>query len=252
MQRYNSVNYTWEHNPDGRYAYGATCVKACPGHLLKDSGACVRSCPINKIPKNGECVPCEGACPKRCPGVMNLVHSGNIETFRNCTVIDGSIRIIESTFKGYNEFFPNKTMSDFYPPLHPDQLEVFSNVKEITGYLDIQAFHKDFKNLSYFRNLEVIHGRILNEMHFAAFSVVQSSLESLHLKSLKRINSGTVLIQLNKNLCFVEGIDWKSIIKSSTPRIVIPPTNRKHEVCVAENKTCSGQCNYQGCWGIGS
>lgn len=230
MQRYNSVNYTWEHNPDGRYAYGATCVKNCPEHLLKDNGACVRSCPINKIPKNGECVPCDGACPKRCPG-NSLVHSGNIESFRNCTVIDGSIRIIENTFKGYNEFYPNKTMSEVSPPMHPDQLEVFSNVKEITGYLDIQAVHKDFRNLSYFRNLEIIHGRILNEMRFAAFSIVQSSLESLHLKSLKRINAGTVLIQLNKNLCFVDGIDWNSIIKAADPRIVISPTNKKHELC---------------------
>ena len=48
MQRYNPVKYKWERNPDGKYAYGATCVKNCPKHLLKDNGACVRSCPPKK------------------------------------------------------------------------------------------------------------------------------------------------------------------------------------------------------------
>ena len=35
MQRYNPIKYKWEKNPDGKYAYGATCVKDCPKHLLK-------------------------------------------------------------------------------------------------------------------------------------------------------------------------------------------------------------------------
>lgn len=48
MQRYNPITYSWEINPEGKYAYGATCVKTCPAHLLKDNGACVRSCPPKK------------------------------------------------------------------------------------------------------------------------------------------------------------------------------------------------------------
>ena len=48
MQIYNPVKYRWEKNPEGKYAYGATCVKDCPKHLLKDNGACVRACPNKK------------------------------------------------------------------------------------------------------------------------------------------------------------------------------------------------------------
>jgi L1 cell adhesion molecule len=48
MQRYNPITYSWEINPEGKYAYGATCVKNCPEHLLKDNGACVRTCPPKK------------------------------------------------------------------------------------------------------------------------------------------------------------------------------------------------------------
>jgi hypothetical protein len=48
MQIYNPSKYHWEKNKDGKYAYGATCVKDCPEHLLKDNGACVRACPPKK------------------------------------------------------------------------------------------------------------------------------------------------------------------------------------------------------------
>lgn len=54
MQRYNPIKYSWETNPYGKYAYGATCVKNCPEHLLKDNGACVRSCPPNKKVRTAE------------------------------------------------------------------------------------------------------------------------------------------------------------------------------------------------------
>ena len=48
MQIYNPIKYKWERDPQGKYAYGATCVKECPEHLLKDNGACVRACPPKK------------------------------------------------------------------------------------------------------------------------------------------------------------------------------------------------------------
>ncbi|KAH8329757.1 hypothetical protein KR067_011720, partial [Drosophila pandora] len=183
-------------NPEGKYAYGATCVKECPGHLLRDNGACVRSCPQDKMAKEGECVPCNGPCPKTCPGVSTL-HSGNIDSFRNCTVIDGNIRILDQTFSGYQDIYSNYTMGPRYIPLDPERLEVFSTVKEITGYLNIEGIHPRFKNLSYFRNLEIIHGRQLMESLFASLSIVKSSLYSLELRNLKRISAGSVVIQHN-------------------------------------------------------
>lgn len=47
---YNPNSYLSERNPNGKYAYGATCVKTCPDHLLRDAGAgaCVRQCPPDK------------------------------------------------------------------------------------------------------------------------------------------------------------------------------------------------------------
>lgn len=153
MQTYNPSTYSWETNPRGKYAYGATCVKNCPEHLLKDNGACVRSCPPKKKAVKGECVPCDGPCPKSCEGVESdgSVHSGNIARFEGCTVIDGSITILDHSFVGFQQVFHNFSFGARHAPMHPDRLEVFSSLKEITGYINIQASHPDFKNLSYFR-----------------------------------------------------------------------------------------------------
>ena len=90
MQRYNPIKYKWEKNPNGKYAYGATCVRDCPKHLLKDNGACVRVCPPDKKTVDGECVPCNGPCPKTCH-FSEIIHAGNIEKLKNCTVIEGKI-----------------------------------------------------------------------------------------------------------------------------------------------------------------
>lgn len=175
MQRYNPTNYLWEPNPEGKYAYGATCVKDCPVHLLKDNGACVRTCPADKVAKDGECFPCNGPCPKTCPST-GVVHSGNIDTFRGCTVVEGHLEILDQTFDGYQHVYANFSFGARYIKMHPDKLEVFSTLKEVTAYINIQGAHEDFKNLSYFRNLETIGGRVLMENYFASLYIVKVCL----------------------------------------------------------------------------
>ncbi|CAO1345298.1 unnamed protein product [Diamesa hyperborea] len=249
MQIYNPTNYLWEPNPDGKYAYGATCVRNCPEHLLKDSGACVRTCPPNKMAQNGECVQCNGPCPKTCPS-EGIVHSGNIEKYRGCTIIEGSLEILDQTFAGYQQVYSNFSFGPRFIKINPDRLEIFSTVKEITGYLNIQGYHEQFTNLSYFRNLEVVGGRQLKENLFASLFIVKTSLKSLELKSLKRVNSGAIVIVENKHLCFVEDIDWSQIKKSRDHDSVITP-NRNSTACKLDNQVCSEECTSAGCWGVG-
>ena len=214
MMRYNPATYSWEMNPEGKYAYGATCVKNCPEHLLKDNGACVRSCPSNKKAVNGECVPCDGPCPKNCQGV-DTINANNIDSFQGCTIIEGSLTILDSTFHGYQEVYTNFTFGPQYSPMHPSKLDVFNTLREVTGFINIQGNHSDFKNLSFFRNLEILGGRQLTE-YFSAFYVVKTSLESLGLRALKAIRSGSVSILENKDLCFAESVDWKKVMRSAT------------------------------------
>uniref|UniRef100_A0A182K8V6 receptor protein-tyrosine kinase n=1 Tax=Anopheles christyi TaxID=43041 RepID=A0A182K8V6_9DIPT len=249
MQIYNPTNYFWEPNPDGKYAYGATCVRKCPEHLLKDNGACVRKCPKGKMPQNSECVPCKGICPKTCSG-EGIVHSDNIGNYKDCTIIEGSLEILDQSFDGFQQVYTNFSFGPRYIKIDPERLEVFSTVKEITGFINIQAHHPNFTTLNYFRNLEVVGGRQLKENLFASVYIVKTSLKSLELKSLKRVNSGSIVILENSDLCFVEDIDWSEIKKSSDHEVMVQK-NRNATECHAEGMQCSEQCSKAGCWGKG-
>ncbi|KAG8192328.1 hypothetical protein JTE90_002148 [Oedothorax gibbosus] len=246
MMRYNPATYSWESNPNGKYAYGATCVKNCPDHLLRDSGACVRTCPINKKAENHECVPCDGPCPKNCEGV-EVLHADNIDSFKGCTIIEGSITILDTSFNGFQDVYPNFTFGLPHGKMHPSKLEVFSTLKQVTGFISIQASHADFKNLSFFRNLEVIGGRQLTE-YFAALYIVKTSLESLNMRSLKKISSGGVAILENERLCFANTINWQRVMKSNSHSILLQ-SNGNETMCRRKDLTCYSQCSTDGCWG---
>lgn len=98
--------------------------------------------------------------------------------------------------------------------------------------------------------METIGGRQLKENFFASLYIVKTSLKSLELKSLKRINSGAVVILENKELCFAENIDWRNITKSSEHNPLLE-NNKPKSVCQAEGQVCHEQCSRKGCWGAG-
>ncbi|XP_037071793.1 epidermal growth factor receptor-like [Pollicipes pollicipes] len=256
MNRYNSITYSWETNPNGKYAYGATCVRECPEHLLKDSSACVRACPPNKKAVSGECMPCNGPCPKTCEvGKNEIIHAGNIDRFKNCTILQGSLKVLQHSFDGYQEIYENYSFGPHYSKLHPRRLQVFSTVREITGFIYIDGSHVDFRDLGFLRRLEVIGGRFLHE-YFALY-VVKTSLESLKLAALKKIRSGGVFIAENERLCFADGINWQSFISSGqkshqkTSYGVVLETNRNASDCARDGMVCDDQCTSDGCWGPG-
>jgi epidermal growth factor receptor len=87
--------------------------------------------------------------------------------------------------------------------MDPAKLENLSTIKEITGFLNIQAHNPKFKNLNAFQNLEVIGGRHLTEF-FSSLYIVKTSLTSLDLRSLRKIRSGNVAILENNELCFAQ------------------------------------------------
>lgn len=245
--KYNSLTYSWETNPSGKYAYGSTCVKDCPDHLLKDNGACVRSCPPNKKGLDGECVPCEGACPKNCVGV-DIVNADNIDSFKECTVVEGSLSILDSTFNGYQDFnSQNSSFGGRHQSMHPDRLSVFKTLKEITGFLNVQGSHKDFVNLSYFSNLEIIGGRQTHDFYSSLY-IVKTSLKSLGLRSLRKIRAGGVSILENKNLC-LSTINWDQILSKPQSNTVSIKKNADEYECESNGLICDKQCSKDGCWG---
>ena len=100
---------------------------------------------------NGTCKSCNGPCPKTCEGVIQI-NNDNVEKFKDCVIIDGSITILDSSFKGYSDVDEkNIECERQIESMPPEKLEVFSSVRTITGYINIQAKHENFKNLSFLR-----------------------------------------------------------------------------------------------------
>ncbi|KTG43529.1 hypothetical protein cypCar_00010442 [Cyprinus carpio] len=158
---YNKVTFKLEPNPNAKYQYGTICVSYCPTNFVVDGSSCVSSCPADKmeVDKKGvkRCEPCGGLCPKACVGTdtpsRQTVDSQNIDSFINCTKIQGSLKFLVTGIKGdsYNNI----------SALDPKKLKIFNTVREITDILSIQSWPEELENLSVFSNLATIQGRTL-------------------------------------------------------------------------------------------
>ncbi|KAM9719570.1 epidermal growth factor receptor [Menidia menidia] len=252
LMLYDPNQHTLVPNPHGKYSFGATCVKSCPyNYVVTDHGACVRTCSGNTYEvdegKNRKCAKCDGLCPKVCNGLgagdlINTlsINATNIDSFKNCTKINGNIAIMHTSI--YGDKF-TKT-----PKMDPAKLDVFKTVKEITGYLWIQTWPTDMRSLSPFENLEIIRGR----MKRGSRSVVMTQLEIdyLGLRSLKEISDGDVGIIKNKNLCYTNKRHWSQLFKSKSQSANLDD-NADADVCALKNNTCDRKCTADGCWGPG-
>uniref|UniRef100_A0AAY4DJG0 Receptor protein-tyrosine kinase n=1 Tax=Denticeps clupeoides TaxID=299321 RepID=A0AAY4DJG0_9TELE len=229
---YNPTSFQLEQNPNAKYTYGAFCVKKCPHNFVVDQSSCVRACPSNKdeVEENRVkiCVPCTDICPKVCDGIgtgslqtAQTVDSSNINKFVNCTKINGNLIFLITGIKG-----------DSYHgigALDPERLNVFRTVKEITGFLNIQSWPENMTDLSVFSNLATIGGRTL----YSGISVLilkQRWISSLQFQSLKEISAGNVYITNNSQLCYYNTINWTSLFRTGSQKVLIR-SNRDSREC---------------------
>ncbi|KAM8914759.1 receptor tyrosine-protein kinase erbB-3a isoform 2-T2 [Spinachia spinachia] len=252
---YNKHTFKLEPNPNAKYQYGSICVAQCPPKFLVDESSCVSNCPSDKreVEKNGvkRCEPCGGLCPKVCIGTGSLsretVDALNIDSFINCTMIQGSLHFLVTGIEGdeYNSV----------PALDPEKLKVFNTVREITDILSIQSWPKNLSDLSVFSNLQTIRGRSLNKCYSLLVMKI-SSLTSLGLRSLQKMSDGGVYITGNKKLCYQSTINWTRIMTGgSRPqrrgKHIKVEDNRKPNECIDDDQVCDPLCSSDGCWGPG-
>ncbi|XP_060793411.1 receptor tyrosine-protein kinase erbB-3b isoform X2 [Neoarius graeffei] len=259
---YNKHTFQLEPNPDAMYQYGSICLRTCPAHFVVDGSACVSACPPDKteVEKNGtkHCEPCNGLCPKVCEGTdpsqshRQTVDSSNIDSFINCTKIQGSLHFLVMGING--------DMYNNIPPLDPEKLRVFSTVREITGILSIQSWPAELKDLSFFSNLTTIRGRSLHlgssrKRPFSLLVMKVDSLTSLGLRSLREISEGSVYISNNTNLCYQHTLKWQQIFTGNQIKRRRNwndiKFNRPASQCEAEGHVCDPLCSNSGCWGPG-
>ncbi|XP_016089139.1 receptor tyrosine-protein kinase erbB-3-like [Sinocyclocheilus grahami] len=252
---YNKVTFKLEPNPNAKYQYGTICVSHCPTNFVVDGSSCVSSCPADKmeVDKKGmkRCEPCGGLCPKACVGTGTLsrqtVDSQNIDSFINCTKIQGSLHFLVTGIKGdsYNNI----------SALDPKKLKIFNTVREITDILSIQSWPEELENISVFSNLATIQGRTLYR-GYSLLVMKIPTLKSLDLRSLKRIGDGGIYITGNKQLCYHHTVNWTRLFGSG-PRAqrrqkpLDIKDNHPQEQCIEEGHVCDPLCSSEACWGPG-
>ncbi|XP_005165758.1 receptor tyrosine-protein kinase erbB-3a isoform X1 [Danio rerio] len=260
---YNKVTFKMEPNPNAKYQFGSMCVSHCPPNFVVDGSSCVSSCPADKmeVDKTGvkRCEKCEGLCPKACVGTgtgtasRQTVDSQNIDSFINCTKIQGSLHFLVTGIKGdsYNNI----------SALDPKKLKIFNTVREITDILSIQSWPEELEDLSVFSNLATIQGRTLyrgvsSKRGYSLLVMKIPTLKSLGLRSLKRISDGGIYITGNTQLCYHHTVNWTRLFGSG-PRALRRQKsldikeNRPQEQCKLEGHVCDPLCSSEGCWGPG-
>ncbi|XP_061684538.1 receptor tyrosine-protein kinase erbB-3b [Syngnathoides biaculeatus] len=247
---YNKQTFQMDSNPNAKYQYGSICVSQCPTHFVVDGSSCVSVCPSDKmeVERAGHrrCEPCTGLCPKVCEGTgaehRQTVDSSNIDSFINCTKIQGSLHFLVTGILG----------DDFkkIPPLDAQKLEVFRTVREITDILNIQSWPKELHDLSVFSSLTTIQGRSLYK-RFSLMVMRISTLTSLGLRSLREISDGSVYISQNAELCYHHTVNWAKLFRGRRVRVNSINSNRPLAECVADGHVCDPLCSNSGCWGPG-
>uniref|UniRef100_A0A8C7RJY0 Receptor protein-tyrosine kinase n=1 Tax=Oncorhynchus mykiss TaxID=8022 RepID=A0A8C7RJY0_ONCMY len=247
---YNKQTFQMETNPNAKYQYGSICVSHCPTHFVVDGSSCVSGCPPDKkeVERTGQrqCELCGGLCPKACEGTgpehRQTVDSSNIDSFINCTKIQGSLHFLVTGILG--DDYKN------IPPLDPKKLEVFRSVQEITDILAIQSWPKELSDLSVFSNLTTIQGRSLHK-RFSLMVMHVPSITALGLRSLREISDGNVYLSNNANLCYHHTVNWTRLFTGHATRLNDIKDNRPLRECVEEGHVCDPLCSDSGCWGPG-
>ncbi|CAB3404514.1 unnamed protein product [Caenorhabditis bovis] len=223
-------------NPEGRFQHGNHCVKECPRELLIENDVCVRHCSeghyYDALKDVRECEKCRSAtCPKICTVDAPLTKE-ILKTLTGCEQIDGHIIIDKPV--GYFTY---------------DDLKVLETIKIVSEYIVI--VQQEFFDLKFLRNLQIIEGRKLHNLRWALAIYRCDSLMQLNLNNLKLIKTGAVIIGENHKLCYVNDIDWSSIVvmHENNRTAVQIVKNRDKKFCEKIGEVCNPNCNSRGCWG---
>ncbi|KAA8579742.1 hypothetical protein FQN60_006835 [Etheostoma spectabile] len=183
------------------------------------------------------CIPCTDICPKVCDGIgtgslqtAQTVDASNIDKFVNCTKINGNLIFLITGIKG--------DMYHGIGPLDPERLNVFRTVKEITG--ETASLGPPWKN-------------VLNKTIGSGISLLilkQRWISSLQFQSLDEISAGNVYIFNNSRLCFYNTVNWTSLFRTSSQKVLIR-NNRDPKECNQQRMMCDQMCSDDGCWGPG-
>ncbi|PKK17837.1 receptor tyrosine-protein kinase erbB-3, partial [Columba livia] len=172
----------------------------------------------------------QDAVPTVCAGTLNgLSVTGDAQhqyqtlhrMYNNCEIVMGNLEIV---------------LID-----HAQDLSFLQTIREVTGYILIAM--NVFSSLP-LRNLRVIRGTQFYEEKFALFVLLNynpnatHALRHLGLNQLTEILAGGVYIEKNAQLCHVDTVEWRDIMRDPRLEPVVGDNGK------ALTKTiCAPQCN---------
>ncbi|GJQ69970.1 InR [Trypoxylus dichotomus] len=153
--------------------FNNSCIMECPKDYMDDT--------VNRT-----CIPCEGKCKKVCAG-RSIDNLASIQEFSGCTHINGSLEI---QVRGGGQNIVHYL---------EENLKLIS---EIDGYLKIvRSF--PLISLSFFKNLRIIHGNILESGRYAISVLDNQNLQDVWdwQNRTLTIGNGTLFFHFNPKLC---------------------------------------------------
>ncbi|CAM9947244.1 unnamed protein product [Bubo scandiacus] len=179
--------------------------------------------------------PAPGSAQAVCAGTLNgLSVTGDAQhqyqtlhkMYNNCEIVMGNLEIV---------------LID-----HTQDLSFLQTIREVTGYILIAM--NIFASLP-LQNLRVIRGTQFYEEKFALFVLLNynhntsHALRQLGLNQLTEILAGGVCIEKNAQLCHVETVEWRDIMRD--PHLE-PVVGDNGKACAPCHESCGGHC-----WGPG-
>lgn len=175
------------------------------------------------------------------PGIDIGNEISDFRKLENCTVVEGYLRILLIVNKNTNqEVF--RTLS-------------FPKLTMITDYLLLFRVPGLDSLSTLFPNLSVIRGRNLF-YNYALVIFEMNNLKDIGLYSLRNITRGAARIEKNRELCYLDSVDWSLIMNADLNFIAgNKPAKECADVCpglAEDNPLCiqtklGGVSNYR-CW----
>lgn len=169
------------------------------------------------------------------------------EDLKNCAIVDGSISMlfINNAISNDNKSHVEETMLNYR----------FPQLREITEYLLIYRVYHLATLRWMFPNLVRIGGKKLFNERYSLVIFENSQMREIGLQSLKYIEKGSVRIENNGLLCYLDTIDWSMLGKDGDGKISNSDLDSDTFMVVKNNKEsgcldiCGDTCGVKGCWG---
>uniref|UniRef100_A0A8C3BZD6 receptor protein-tyrosine kinase n=1 Tax=Cairina moschata TaxID=8855 RepID=A0A8C3BZD6_CAIMO len=173
--------------------------------------------------------------PAVCAGTLNgLSVTGDAQhqyqtlhkMYNNCEIVMGNLEIV---------------LID-----HTQDLSFLQTIREVTGYILIAM--NVFASLP-LQNLRVIRGTQFYEEKYALFVLLNynpnttHALRQLGLNQLTEILAGGVYIEKNEQLCHVDTVEWRDIMRDPRLEPVVGDNGRACDCQKLTKTICAPQCN---------